>query len=300
MGSPLALSAREALVARRPDAVQARRTAATPAPRPAGTAPVDRFERAAPPASADESGIADDMRRVLNDAGEAARRAIEDNALVRGTGAALKRTLAPLFDKVAGFLETHVKNRVLRNTSFLVGTGLRLNIPGVNINGGAWGNVYVPSVELAKKSDTPSQALYLNYGADVDSPVGGFGWGRRGRAGVVVNLFFLTASFDEKQQTLFLGIPGLFGITVGKDVERGSYATFQNAVPLTPLLMFGPMWTQSFEVYSPLLDPINNHVVRPIAGAIVKGISAVTGFVDTAWKGLKTWLRGEEALEPAA
>lgn len=301
----MALSAREALVARRSNAVVPQRTAAAES---APSAPVDLFERPDPvtaasaPAGANPDGAAaavDRLRGALNRGGEAARHVLEDNAFARGVSAALASTLGPLVDKLGAALDARVGGRVLRNSSLLVGSGLRLNIPGVNVNGGTWANLYLPSVELANKAGGASKAVYLNYGADLESPVGGMGWGKRGKASAVVNLFFLTASFDEKQQVIFLGIPGLFGVTLGRDVERGSYLTLQNAVPLTPLLLFGPVWTQALELYTPLLDPVIDHVVKPLAGAIVKGVSAVSHAVDKAWRGLKRWLRGDDVLEPA-
>lgn len=300
MAGAIALSAREALVARRPGAGIPQRPAK---PAPVAEAQIDRFERADPAALASDverpGAVADQLRATLNRAGEAARHALEDNAVARGVGEALSRTLAPLVDRLGAVLDRHVRGRVLRNSSLLVGTGLRLNIPGVNINGGTWANLYLPSVELANQAGAASKAVYLNYGADIESPLGGVGWGRRGKASAVVNLFFLTASFDEKQQVIFLGVPGIFGVTLGRDVERGSYLTLQNAIPLTPLLWFGPLWTQAFELYTPLLDPVIEHVVRPLAGAIVKGVNAVGSLVEKAWRGLKSWLRGDDALEPA-
>lgn len=308
MAGAVALSPRELMVSRRPAAAEVRRSAATPDGKARA---LDRFEApdpgaaraplpgAVPVEAEGAAALADSLRAALNRGGEAVRQALEDNALSRAAGRALQGALAPLIDRLGASLDEHVHGRVLRNTSLLMGSGLRLNLPGVNVNGGVWGNLYLPSVELARRAQGASQAMYVNYGADVESPLGGLGWGRRGKASAVVNLFFVTASFDEKQQVIFLGIPGIFGVTLGKDVERGSYVTLQNAIPLTPLLFFGPLWTQALELYTPLLDPVIEHVVRPVAGAIVKGVNAVAGAVDKAWRGLKTWLRGEDALEPA-
>jgi hypothetical protein len=301
--STVALHTREALVARRGPLSPAApaRTPTTGHARPTSTVR-DTFEKkpvAAPPPSAavdadEDRGVAELVREALNKGGDALQRLVEDNAVAGRLGAFLDKHVAPAVDEVGAKLDDHVTNRTLRKSSFLVGTGLRLNIPGVNINGGVWTTAYVPSVELAKDKGGASKAVYVNYGADVESPLGGLGWGRRGKAAAVVNLFFLTASFDEKQQIVFIGIPGIFGVTLGKDVERGSYATFQNAVPLTPLLWFGPLWTQSFELYSPLLDPINDRVVRPVAQAITKAVGAVTGVVDKAVRAVKGWLRGDD------
>lgn len=311
MAGALALSPRELMVSRRPGAAEAQRSA--PIAEPKGGA-LDRYEAADPGASGTaavgatalsatdaEAGaaLAESLRATLNRGGEAVRHALEDNAASRAAGQALQRTLGPLVDALGQQLDERVQSRVLRNTALLLGSGLRLNIPGVNLNGGVWGNVFLPSVELAKRAQGASKALYLNYGADVESPIGGLGWGRRGKASAVVNLFFVTASFDEKQQVIFLGVPGIFGVTLGRDVERGSYLTLQNAIPLTPLLFFGPLWTQALELYTPLLDPVIEHLVRPLAGAIVKGVGAVSSAVDKAWRGLKTWLSGAEALESA-
>ena len=78
--------------------------------------------------------------------------------------------------------------------------------------------------------------------------------------------------------TIEKALPGLEHVTVEPTLKPG------HAIPLTPLLWFGPLWTQSFEVYSPWLDPINDRVVRPVASAIVKGVSAVSSGIEKAWR----------------
>ncbi len=297
MAGTVALSAREALVSRRPNAVISQRAAA---PAPEVAEPLDQYQRADPGSvPAGSAALVGGLRARINQGGEAVRHAVEDNPLARRAAAELKAALGPLADRVGRWLDLHLKGRVTRNSSVLFGSGLRLNLPGLNLNGGTWANLYLPSVELARQAGGASRAVYVNYGADVDSPIGGLGWGRRGKANTEVNLFSVNASFDEKQQVLFLGVPGLFGVTLGRDVERGSYLTLLSAVPLTPLLFFGPLWTQSVDLYTPLLDPVIERVVKPLAGAIVRGMSAVGDLADHAWRGLKRWLAGEDAMERA-
>ena len=46
--------------------------------------------------------------------------------------------------------------------------------------------------------------------------------------------------------------------------------TLQTAFPLTPLWFFGPLLTASFELYSPIFDPLNTYVARPIAVGLAK------------------------------
>jgi hypothetical protein len=302
VGAPISLSARERLATQRvavtPPPASARPEAASAT---AIAAPVDVFEGSKTTSVTD----ADDLlmarvRGALNHAGTALQKALEENPAAERAGALLQEHVAPVVDAIGAALDKNVKGRVLRNTSFLVGTGLRLNLPGINLNGGVWSTLYTPSLELAKKAGGASNAFFLNYGADVESPVGGLGWGRRGRASAQVNLFFVTASFDEKQSVVFVGIPGIFGITLGSDVERGSYATFQNALPLTPLWFFGPLWTFGFEVYSPLLDPVTKYLVRPVAGAIVKGVQWVGDQLSRGYAAVTSWLRADDVGAPAA
>jgi hypothetical protein len=214
--------------------------------------------------------------QVLNAVGRGADRLadrIRGPQDAHGLVARLRMGSADLLSRVVG-------RNSLRGTSLLLSAGVRLNIPGLNLNGGIWANQYFPSVALMQTKGSYAKAMYTNYGCDVESPIGAVGWGRRGRASAVLNLYFVSTFYDEKQEAVFLGIPGLLGVTFGRDLERGSYTTFTNSVPLTPLWIFGPMLTTVVEVYSPLIEPVNKYVTRPIAQRIRALVCASTRGID--------------------
>jgi hypothetical protein len=191
------------------------------------------------------------------------------------------------------FLKWLVGKDTLRSTAISVYGGLRMNAVSQKLNGGVGGGFFFPSFKDAdeliaskarvpsKKSDKPPETyadcVVFDWGVSAASPVAGAGWNSRGGAGAGVNLYFIAATFNEMTERVFIGIPGVWGVTLGRDRERGSEVNFGNGVGLVGGPKLGAYATYGVAVHTPLLDPVNKYVTRPIAKCIVGITKAITG-----------------------
>jgi hypothetical protein len=210
--------------------------------------------------------------RFVSKTGERADRAAEKlraaSTHLQHVGAG--KIIAAPVDAAGKIVHSVAGKDTLRNTSLLVFGGLRVG--AFHFNAGATGMQYIPSMALAEKAGSFSGAMQFRYGADVQSPVGGVGWSTRGKASATVNLLVISASYDTTGECVFVGIPGVMGVTLGTDVERGSFVTLRASIPLTPLLFFGPMAMVGGTFYTPLLDGVNRVFTRPVAKALSKAV----------------------------
>ncbi len=188
---------------------------------------------------------------------------------------------------VAGkFLKWLVGKDTLRSTAIAVFGGVRANLISQKLNAGVGGGLYFPSF---KERDASGKASYFDviafdWGVSACSPVAGAGWNSRGGAGAGVNLYFVSATFNAMTERVFIGIPGVWGVTLGRDRERGSEINFGNNVGLGGGESAGAYATYGVSLHTPLLDPVNKYVTRPIAKAIVHASRAVVDGATWVWQ----------------
>lgn len=96
---------------------------------------------------------------------------------------------------------------VLRHTAVELTGGVRMGFLGRALNAGTFGAVFFPSLAMAEAEGSYAKAVFFDDGAGVATPVMSVGRNRRGKANVGLSLFFARATFDDKTESLFLGIP---------------------------------------------------------------------------------------------
>jgi hypothetical protein len=162
----------------------------------------------------------------------------------------------------------------LRHTSLAVSGGARVHIGAKNFNAGVSGTVVFPSVAVkdAHPDAEYADVVGFDWGVGASTPIGGVSVNSKQGFGVAVNLYFVSASMTDTSERLFVGIPGLWGVTVGRHAERGSELNISGNIGLSGGPAFGAYLTEGVSVYSPLLDPVNKYVTRPIVTCIVKGM----------------------------
>lgn len=187
------------------------------------------------------------------------------------------------------FLKWLVGKDTLRSTALTVYGGLRANLVSQSLNAGVGGGLYFPSFRKLEESGKSSyfDVVAFDWGVSACSPVAGGGWNSRGGTGAGVNLYFVSATFNALSERVFIGIPGVWGVTLGRDVERGSEINFGNAIGLTGGGAAGTYATWGVAVHTPLLDPVNQYVTRPIAKVIVGLSKKVAEGAAWAWKKLR-------------
>lgn len=218
------------------------------------------------------------------------------------------------------FLKWLAGKDTLRSTAITVFGGLRVNLVSEALNAGVGGGLYFPSF---KERDAKSAAvkaaaaaaaaaagaapaeqagdakrttdrktsyfdvIAFDWGASACSPVAGGGWNSRGGGGMGVNLYFVSATFNSMTERVFIGVPGVWGVMLGRDVERGSEINFGNNVGLAGGPDLGVYATYGVSLHSPLLDPVNKYVTRPIAKVIVQVSRKVADAATWSWQKLR-------------
>jgi len=200
-----------------------------------------------------------------------------------------------------------VGSESLRSIGINVWGGIRLNLGSKKLNFGGTGTLWFPPLHADDAQDGKStqgdptkdyaDSMFFDYGVSASTPAGGGGWSKSIGAGYGVNLFFLSASVSEKSESIFVGVPGLFGVTIGRDTLRGSYTAFGGGTPLLGGAKLGLYASHGFAVHTPLLDPVNDYVTRPAAKALTKVTEKVIGTFKQLWSGTKSFFGG---AEPAA
>jgi hypothetical protein len=195
------------------------------------------------------------------------------------------------------FLKWLVGKDTLRSTALTVFGGARMNLISEKLNAGVGGGMYFPSFkqrdELRERQgvepgkDSYFDVIAFDWGASAASPVAGAGWSSRGGAGAGVNLYFVSASFNAMTERVFIGVPGLWGVTLGRDTERGSEINFGTHAGLAGGPALGAYVTYGVSLHTPLLDPVNKFVTRPIARVIVEVTGAVVKGTKWAWEKLR-------------
>ncbi|OGQ89304.1 MAG: hypothetical protein A2289_24790 [Deltaproteobacteria bacterium RIFOXYA12_FULL_58_15] len=164
------------------------------------------------------------------------------------------------------------------------------------LNDRIYASMYFPSLEESTNNGSYTDSMYLDYGNALDSMVPYVAWGRRGRTAAGVNIGFFSAFYDDKQYGIWVGWPGVWGVSLGKDSERGAYTSFGTSlpVPLCPLLFFFP--GTGVKVYSPFLNPLEK-LGRPAAKFMVKLVGEATTQIKTLAHKIHE-VRNEPAPEP--
>lgn len=191
---------------------------------------------------------------------------------------------------VAGkFLKWLVGKDTLRSTALTVYGGVRANLISQSLNAGVGGGLYFPSFNQRDASGKQSyfDVIAFDWGVSACSPVAGAGWNSRGGSGAGVNLYFISATFNDMTERVFIGIPGVWGVTLGRDKERGSEINFGNNIGLAGGDAAGAYATYGVSLHTPLLDPVNKYVTRPIAKAIVHLSRKVAEGAGWVWQKIK-------------
>jgi hypothetical protein len=194
----------------------------------------------------------------------------------------------------------------LRATGINVWGGIRLNVGSKKFNVGGSGSLFFPPLNADDARDATGEgdrywdAMVFDYGVGGATPAGGLGWSKKGGKGWGVNLFFLSAGVSEISESVFVGIPGVFGVTVGRDALRGSFTAFGGSTPLLGGAKLGLYASHGFAVHTPLLDPVNKYFTRPVAKAITKTTEKVVGGVKLLWNGMRSLLGGSGSMNTEA
>jgi hypothetical protein len=193
------------------------------------------------------------------------------------------KALAAGISMAGRFLKWLAGKDTLRSTAITVFGGVRMNLASEKLNAGVGAGLYFPSFKQKDESgkDSYFDVLALDWGASACSPIAGAGWNSRGGAGAGVNLYFISATFNSTTERVFIGVPGVWGVTLGRDTERGSEINFGSAVGLAGGPALGAYAGYGVSLHTPLLDPVNKYVTRPIAKVIV---DISRGVADTARK----------------
>lgn len=199
------------------------------------------------------------------------------------------------------FLKWLVGKDTLRSTAVTVFGGVRANLISQKLNAGVGGGLYFPSFKERDASGKESyfDVIAFDWGVSACSPVAGAGWNSRGGAGAGVNLYFVSATFNEMSERVFIGIPGVWGVTLGRDKQRGSEINFGNNVGLAGGEAVGAYATYGVSLHTPLLDPVNNYVTRPIAKAIVHLSRAVADGATWVWQRVRGTRAKDSTSSPA-
>lgn len=192
----------------------------------------------------------------------------------------------------------------LRNTGINVWGGLRVNIGSKKFNFGGSGNLFFPPLNSDDAQDGKrpdgdqtkdyADSMFFDYGVGGATPVGGAGWSKKTGGGIGVNLFFLSASVSKMSESVFVGIPGVFGVTIGRDTLRGSFTAFGGGTPILGGPKLGFYASHGFAVHTPLLDPINEKLTRPVAKTLSNVTEKIVGTCKTLWSGVKSWFGDDE------
>jgi hypothetical protein len=174
----------------------------------------------------------------------------------------------------------------LRSTGITVFGGVRVNCVSQKMNAGVGGGMYFPTFKAREQAGAESyfDMVAFDWGYSAASPVAGAGWNSRGGAGAGINLYFVSATFNDMTERVFIGIPGVWGVTLGRDKERGSEINFGNFFGLAGGEQLGAYASYGISLHTPLLDPVNKYVTRPIAMVIVGLSNAVARGAKAIWK----------------
>ena len=167
----------------------------------------------------------------------------------------------------------------LRSTGFSVFGGVRANFVSKKFNAGGGGVVYFPGVGAKDKTGNYTDAMMMEWGLSAATPVGGVAYNSRRGVGAKVNLIFMSASFDEYAEKVFVGVPGVWGVTFGRDKERGSEMSIGSAAGIGGDESLGAYATYGVTMHSPIFDPVNKYFTRPVAKTIVGITNKVVGSV---------------------
>jgi hypothetical protein len=175
------------------------------------------------------------------------------------------------------FFKWLVGKDTLRSTALTFFGGLRVNAISQKLNAGFGGGIYFPSFKEkdGKSPDSYCDAIAFDWGVSAASPVVGAGWNSRGGAGAGINLYFVSATFNDMTERVFIGVPGVWGVTLGRDKERGSEVNFGSSSGVAGGEKLGAYLSYGVSLHTPLLDPVNKYVTRPIAKVIVELGNAV-------------------------
>jgi hypothetical protein len=199
-------------------------------------------------------------------------------------------------------------SETLRATGLNVWGGIRLNLISKKLNFGGGASLFFPALNSDDGTKEGGEkksyfdGLVADWGVSAATPAGGGGWSKKDGKGAGVNLFFLSASFNEKSESVFIGIPGVMGVTIGRHTERGSFTAFGGGIPLLGGPKLGLYANHGFAVHTPLLDPINKVITRPVAKVLSKVTEKIVGlFKKVKDVGLEKAAEGRElaGAEPA-
>ncbi len=167
--------------------------------------------------------------------------------------------------------------------------GLRAHVGSPQYNAGVGGALYFPPAKRASLHDgqTYADAVVFNWGVSAASPVVSAGFSDRGGVGAGVNLVFVAASFNALTERVFVGIPGVWGVTLGSDLERGSEISMGSAVGVDAASRVGAYATYGVTLHTPLLDPVNTFITRPIAKVVVATAEGLKDVAMTLWRALR-------------
>jgi hypothetical protein len=203
-----------------------------------------------------------------------------------------------------------VGSESLRSIGINVWGGVRLNLGTKKFNFGGSGTFFFPPLNSDDAQDGKSasgdatkdyaDAMFFDYGVGAATPAGGGGWSKKTGAGYGVNLFFLSASVSKMSESVFVGVPGVFGVTIGRDALRGSFTAFGGGTPLLGGAKLGLYASHGFAVHTPLLDPVNEKFTRPVAKTLTKVTEKIVGTFKTLWSGAKSLFGGDEPAAEAA
>jgi hypothetical protein len=189
------------------------------------------------------------------------------------------RVLAQLFGSEA-----------LSSVGISVFGGLRAHVGSPQYNGGVGGALYFPPANKAPSTDgqTYADAVVFNWGVSAATPVVSAGFSDRGGIGAGVNLIFIAASFNALTERVFVGIPGVWGVTLGSDLERGSEISVGASVGVDAASRVGAFANYGVTLHTPLLDPVNKFVTRPIAKVVVTAAEGVKDAAVAVWRAVRS------------
>jgi len=222
-------------------------------------------------------------RKLLGNLGETALQIAADGLEIQATLLhAGKRTVGSLLTFAGRCAQAIFGGEALRQSALHFSGSIKMNAISHAFNAGPGFSIFLPSIEAAEKAGSYYDAMVMSYGASAATPVMSAGWDRRSKVGANINLIFLAASFNEKSESVFVGVPGFFGVIIGKDVERGSYVCLAQGVPFLGTPALGAFAGWSVAAFSPAFDGLNKWITRPVARAIgttANAVSAGAGWV---------------------
>jgi hypothetical protein len=189
------------------------------------------------------------------------------------------RVLASLFGSEA-----------LSSVGISVFGGLRAHVGSPQYNAGIGGAFYFPPANKTPSTDGQiyADAVVFNWGVSAATPVVSAGFSDRGGVGAGVNLVFFAASINALTERVFVGIPGVWGVTLGRDLERGSEISVGSAVGVDAASRVGAFATYGVALHTPLLDPVNKLITRPVARAVVAAADVVKETSQLVWRAVRS------------